>query len=123
MTGYLPAAWQALPAMDLFVLPSLSEGMGLVLLEAAQARIPIIASQVGGIPELFENNSEALLTNPADPLDLTLACSRILEDQNLAKNLVVNAHEKAIMYTVEKMTADTTEFYDFFIADTSSKAP
>lgn len=112
MTGYLPNAWQALPAMDLFVLPSLSEGMGLVLLEAAQAEIPIVASRVGGIPELLTEHSEALLVSPADPLDLTLSCSRILKDKNLAKNLVVNAREKASMYTVEKMVLATAEFYE-----------
>lgn len=122
ITGYLPAAWQALPAMDLFVLPSLSEGMGLVLLEAAQARIPIVASKVGGIPELFADNSEALLTNPADPLDLTLACSKILEDKDLSKSLAENAFQKVLMYTVEKMSRDTIEFYNLIIADTSSKA-
>lgn len=116
MTGYLSSAWQALPAMDLFVLPSLSEGMGLVLLEAAQAQIPIVASRIGGIPEFLADNSDALLVSPADPLELTLACSRILKDSNLAKNLVENARKRAGMYTVEKMAAETTEFYEQVLA-------
>lgn len=115
MTGFLPSAWRNLPAMDLFVLPSLSEGMGLVLLEAAQAGVPIIASRVGGIPELFTDNYEALLVDPADPLELALACSRILRDKNLSKNLVENASEKARNFTIEKMVAETTSFYQDII--------
>lgn len=112
MAGYLPSAWQALPAMDIFVLPSLDEGMGLVLLEAAQAEIPVVASRVGGIPELMADNSEALLVSPADPLALSQACSRILKDSTLAKNLVANARKKVGRYTIEKMAAETTEFYE-----------
>lgn len=112
MTGYLPSAWQALPAMDLFVLPSLNEGMGLVLLEAAQAEVPIVASRVGGIPELLTDESEALLTEPAVPLDITLACSRLLNDEALVNKLISNAASKASMFTLEKMAEATTIFYE-----------
>ncbi|MGI6451505.1 MAG: glycosyltransferase [Desulfitobacteriia bacterium] len=112
LTGHLPQAWQALPAMDLFVLPSLSEGMGLVLLEAAQAEIPIVASRVGGIPELLTDRKEALLVNPGDPLALTLACSELLQDTGLAQNLAAKAKMKAGLYTVAQMVEATTAFYE-----------
>lgn len=111
LTGYLPSAWQALPAMDLFVLPSLNEGMGLVLLEAAQAGVPIVASHVGGIPELLRNNIDALLTRPADPVDLTLAISKILGDRNFAGKLIANAQNRASAFSLDKMTTETSNFY------------
>jgi len=111
LTGYLPDAWKALPAMDIFVLPSLSEGMGLVLLEAAQAGIPIVASAVGGIPELLKDNTEALLIQPGNPVDLTLACSRLLRDQALVQRLTLNARRRAEMFTIDQMLKDTASFY------------
>jgi len=111
LTGYLPSAWQAIPAMDLFVLPSLSEGMGLVLLEAAQAGVPIVASHVGGIPELLRDNIDALLTRPGDPVDLTLAIRKILGDRYLAEKLIANARERASAFSLDKMTTETSNFY------------
>jgi len=111
LTGYMPEAWRVLPAMDIFVLPSQHEGMGLVLLEAAQAGVPIVATNVGGISEILVDQSEALLVNPASPLDLTLACSRLLRDQALVQKLVTKAAEKARMFTPEKMAAETAALY------------
>lgn len=111
LTGYLPSAWQALPAMDLFVLPSLNEGMGIVLLEAAQAEIPIVASEVGGIPELLTNGEDSLLVRPAQPIEITLSCSRILKDKNLAAHLVNNAYKKVKLFSLDKMAFNTTDFY------------
>ncbi|RNC28867.1 MAG: putative teichuronic acid biosynthesis glycosyltransferase TuaC [Candidatus Dichloromethanomonas elyunquensis] len=111
LTGYLPDAWKTLPSMDLFVLPSLSEGMGLVLMEAAQAEVPIVASCVGGVPELFQDNSEALLACPGDPIDLARCCDRLLSDPDLVNRLTAKARERARGFTVEKMAKDTAAFY------------
>jgi len=111
LTGYLSSAWKALPAMDIFVLPSLNEGMGIVLLEAAQARIPVVASKVGGIPELFPDDNEALLIRPADTLDLTQAISKILKNEEYAKVLLENAAKRAGLFSVKQMVEETTDFY------------
>lgn len=112
MTGYVSSAWECLPAMDVFVLPSLSEGMGLVLLEAAQAGVPLIASQVGGIPEIWENQSSALLISPAKPDEIAEACNRILHDHNLRDHLIANALQRASFLDDKNMTLETTSFYD-----------
>lgn len=116
LTGYMPMAWQALPAMDIFVLPSLSEGMGIVLLEAAQAGIPIVASHTGGIPELIDDKTEGLLVKPGDILGLTIALSDILQNPALAAKLTANAAHKAGQYTLQKMAQETTSFYEQFLA-------
>lgn len=121
LAGYLPEAWQALPAMDIFVLPSLSEGMGLVLLEAAQAGIPIVASNIGGIPELFRNNTEALLTGPGDAKALAQACRRILTEPVSAQELAYNAREKALTFSIDKMVSETTAFYEMILAEAEQK--
>lgn len=111
LPGYLPDAHKALPAANLFVLPSISEGMGLVLLEAMQARIPIVASAVGGIPEVARNNKEALLVPAADSLALAAACQRLLEDKALTRSLIDSASHRWPLFSVETMVSETEEFY------------
>ena len=112
MTGYISSAWRCLPAMDIFVLPSLSEGMGLVLLEAAQAEVPMVASRVGGIPEVWENQTNALLINPADPEEIARACKRIIRDDKLREYLIANALQRARSLDTEIMAEETSYFYD-----------
>lgn len=111
MTGYLPSAWTALPAMDLFVLPSLSEGMGLVLLEAVQAGIPIVASETGGIPELLRNKTDALLVPPGNSEELAAACRQVLASPDLASKLTTSAARRVSLFGIKKMVEDTVSFY------------
>lgn len=117
MTGFLPDAWQSLPAMDIFVLPSLSEGMGMVLLEAAQAGVPIVASRVGGIPDIVENESSGLLVTPADPVELALACSQLLQNSNLVKKLTANAKKRVQVFSIDNMVKETIIFYNTVLSD------
>ncbi len=116
MTGYLTSAWQSLPAIDIFVLPSLSEGMGLVLLEAAQAEVPMVASRVGGIPEIWENETNALLINPAEPVEIARACHRILHDGDLREHLIANAFKRVNSLDEKTMVAETLYFYEQILA-------
>jgi glycosyltransferase involved in cell wall biosynthesis len=119
MPGYLSDAWQALPAMDLFVLPSVHEGMGLVLLEAIQAGIPIVATYTGGIPELLSNETDALLVPPSSPHELAAACRKILNNPQFAKDLVNKAYEKLSSYTINQMVEKTLIFYQTVIEKNS----
>ena len=67
-------------AMDLFVLPSLNEGMGRVLLEAAAAGVPVVATAVGGVPEIVKDGVTGLLVPPEDATALAGAMQRLLAD-------------------------------------------
>lgn len=111
MTGYLPLAHQALPAMDLFVLPSISEGMGLVLLEAMQAGVPIVASAVGGIPEVIRSGKDGLLFPPGDVSEFTKACTTILENPTLAKSLAHSGQKRWPMFSIDSMVRETEQVY------------
>ena len=73
---------------DVFVLPSHSEGSPNVLLEAMAARVPVVATSVGGIPEIVENEKSALLVPPKDPEALAAAIARVLRESNLRVRLV-----------------------------------
>ena len=62
--GFLENAANYLKAFDIFLLPSIKEGLPYVLLEAAQADIAVVASNVGGIPDIVEDNKSGLLFVP-----------------------------------------------------------
>jgi glycosyltransferase involved in cell wall biosynthesis len=66
--------------MDLFVLPSLSEGLSLALLEAMAAGKPVVATRVGGNPELVKSGRTGLLVQPNDPVALATNISTLLSD-------------------------------------------
>ena len=72
---------------DVFVLPSHSEGSPNVLLEAMAANVPVVATAVGGVPEIVENEASALLVPANDPTAMALAISRLLNDRSLANRL------------------------------------
>jgi glycosyltransferase involved in cell wall biosynthesis len=111
LVGFLPDAFQVLPAMDLFVLPSVSEGMGLVLLEAMQARIPIVASHVGGIPEVIRDEEDGLLIPPMNPEALAESCTRILRNPELSKRISESGAKRWQEFSVKEMIRQTQAFY------------
>jgi glycosyltransferase involved in cell wall biosynthesis len=76
---------------DLFVLPSHSEGSPNVLLEAMASNVPVVATSVGGVPEMAQAGVEALLVPKADPSALAREILRALKDPALAAGLVRSA--------------------------------
>jgi glycosyltransferase involved in cell wall biosynthesis len=87
---------------DLFVLPSDSEGSPNVLLEAIDADVPIVATAVGGIPEIVENEVSALLVNRQDEAALAKAIGRMLEDPELRNRLRSGARPVLAKHTPEQ---------------------
>lgn len=101
-----------LAAMDIFLLPSLTEGLPLSLLEAMAAEKPIIASQVGGIPTVIEDRKTGLLVKPRDPVALKKAISTFIEDKDLAVRLALNARNLAVeRFSLEKMAKTYESLY------------
>jgi glycosyltransferase involved in cell wall biosynthesis len=93
MPGYLPEARRYLPLFDLLVLPSFTEGMPIVLLEAMAAGIPIVATAVGGVPELLQDGAGGLLVQPRRPPALAAAISQVLTDPQLVQRTTLRARE------------------------------
>jgi len=73
--------------LDVAVLPSLREAQGISLLEAMARRVPVVASAVGGIPEVVTDGVDGLLVPPADPAALARALGRLLTDDGLGRRL------------------------------------
>jgi glycosyltransferase involved in cell wall biosynthesis len=111
-TGTIENAARLLPAFDAFVLPSKSEAFAYVLLEAGQAKLPVVATRVGGVPDIIEDGANGLLVAPDDILALTKALRTIITDTALRDKLA-NAHfEKSKLFTLKKMIKETENIYN-----------
>jgi glycosyltransferase involved in cell wall biosynthesis len=84
---------------NVLVLPSHTEGSPNVLLEAMAAGLPIIATAVGGIPEIATNENEALLVEKQSPVALARAIERLLSDTNLRRSLAKAAQLRVSAYS------------------------
>jgi glycosyltransferase involved in cell wall biosynthesis len=83
-----------LQAIDVFVLPSLSEGLPLSVLEAMASKKPIIATKVGGLPEVVIDGQSGLLVLPKDPVELAEKILLLCRNMNTAKNLAKAAYKR-----------------------------
>ena len=97
---------------DVLVLPSREEGFGLVLLEAMAAGTPVVAANVGGIPEIVEDGLSGILVEKDNPEKLAIAIDRVLQDEELRNTLIENGREKAKGFTWEKMAHEIDRLYD-----------
>lgn len=91
-----------LPKGDLFVLPSIFEGMGIALIEALACGLPVIGSDIGGTNELITPDV-GLLIDPYDTSSLSRAIDKILKDKKLYNKLKSNARKKAMKFSKMKI--------------------
>lgn len=85
--GYRKDVAEIMALMDVFVLPSLNEGMGKVLVEAMAEGKPVVATKVGGIPELVSDNLTGILCPPKDSHALAEAILKLLRNKELARRM------------------------------------
>ena len=95
-----PEVSAALDESTCLVLPSRSEGMGRVLVEAFCRGRAVVASRVGGIPDLVDDGANGLLVDPGATDDLADALRRVLSDRELAERLGRGAHASAGLWTM-----------------------
>lgn len=101
-----------LQALDVLVVPSIEEPLGLVAVEAQAAGIPVIAADVGGLPEIVKHNETGLLVPPRDPAGIAEAVLRMHGDGALRKRLASAARESAIsMFDPGRLTTAVETCY------------
>lgn len=88
MAGHRTDIPDLLAMSDLFVLPSLGDALPTVLIEALAAGTPIIATDVGGIPEIIEHGKNGILVPPANTQALANSCMQLLKDKEKSKQLL-----------------------------------
>lgn len=106
---------QLLAAFDLFVHPSVEEGLGQAVIEAMLAGVPVVASQAGGIPELIDDLHTGLLVRAGDGEALARAIIAALRGRDRAAARAEAARERARMFSVAAMVAGTRAAYDQFV--------
>ncbi len=110
-----------LHAMDLFVLPSRTEGLPITILEAMAAGRPVVAAAVGGIPEVVRDGETGLLVPERDPRRLADAVLRLLETPGFARAMG-EAGRKRIeeAFTLEREARQTSQVYRHLLAERSA---
>jgi len=101
-----------LRACDLFVLNSRYEGLPHVVLEAFAAGLPVVATAVGGTPEVVENEVSGLLLSPGDTHALRDVIVRLLSDQLLRRRLVENARAQLANFSLTQMIEKTASLLE-----------
>jgi len=86
-------------ASDIFVLPSLSESFGIVNIEAMASGLPIIATKVGGIPEIIKDGENGFLVEPKNPEQIAERILYLLSNNNIRRSISFNNKEKAKNYS------------------------
>lgn len=92
--GFKTNIKEYLQAADLLVMPSRTEGLPMALIEAAVAGLPVVASKVGGIPEIIQNGHNGILVSPDDPQALATAISEIIEDYARYSSAVAGSRDE-----------------------------
>lgn len=112
MPGYIPHGKHLIPLFDLYAITSLTEGLPITLLEAMQARVPIVATSVGGIPDVINHEKEGVLVPPQQPGKLAEAVMWLIENPLRRKEMTWRAFTKvASEYSAEKMVQQYLKLY------------
>jgi glycosyltransferase involved in cell wall biosynthesis len=88
---------------DVFVLPSRREALGVAVLEAMAAGVPVVATSVGGIPEILRPGKDGILVEPDDPKALAAELRRVLQDSDLRSRLALSGPARATEFSVQAM--------------------
>lgn len=113
LTGFIKDAWKYLKCFDVFVLPSLKEGLPYTIMEAMAAGVPVAASSVGGVPDLIINDQSGKLVPAKNSDRLSEAIKELLSDKNKSKSIVRNAKTAFNrQFLLENMLLNTAKIYD-----------
>ncbi|HLN42613.1 MAG TPA: glycosyltransferase family 4 protein [Acidimicrobiales bacterium] len=110
--GWVEPPWTARWAVDVLAVPSFTEGFPLVIVEAMLAGIPVVASNVGGIPEMVVDGETGLLVPPGDAPALAAALERLLGDPELRAAVAARSRSVAEQsYTASAMAKNFEALY------------
>jgi len=113
-TGTSQNVPRLLSEMDLVVMASnIQEAFGRVIIEAGACGVPVVATRVGGVVDILEDGKDGLLIPPEDPLALSEAILRLLQDRQLATSFSKRLREKVVeKYSLEQMVNKTIKVYE-----------
>jgi len=107
-----------LSSIDVFVLPSLYEGLGVSVLEAMAAGLPVVASRAGGLPEIVDDGVTGLLVPPGDAQALAGAIAALISRPALAREMGARGRERVLRHFTIEQTARRNEDYYYDLLET-----
>ncbi|MDP8237000.1 MAG: glycosyltransferase [Candidatus Erginobacter occultus] len=116
-TGGRKDPGEILAALDIFVLPSRSEGFGRANLEAMAAGLPVVSTDVGGIPEVVIDGETGILVPPNRPAALAEAISALARDRDRRKKMGAAGQKRAGNFSIRKMTDGVVAVYDEILSN------
>ena len=112
LLGHVENASHYLKAFDIFLLASLSEGLAYVLLEAGLASLPVLATAVGGIPEVIDDMKSGILIQSRKPKEIQHALEFYMTHKKTQKEYSTMLHKKILDdFSIEKMIRETIKIY------------
>ena len=113
LPGFRTDVLGCIKGFDLFVMSSVTEGLGTSLLDAMACARPIVATRAGGIPEIVEEGVNGLLVQPRDHAAMAAAIVRMLKDADLRRHMGEAGFSRVrAQFTVERMVAATAAVYE-----------
>jgi glycosyltransferase involved in cell wall biosynthesis len=113
LTGFRPDALSLLKAFDVFVMSSVQEGLGTSLLDAMACSKPVVATSVGGIPEVVVDGETGMLVEPKQPRQMASAIVRLLKSGAARREMGEAGRARVLArFTVERMVAQTMDVYE-----------
>ncbi|GAI95781.1 unnamed protein product, partial [marine sediment metagenome] len=111
-TGFRHDALHVMAGFDIFVLPSLWEGFGIVLLEAMALGKPVIGTSVGGIPEVVDDKVDGFLVEPYNPAQLAARIVELLRDEALRNSMGQKGmHKVRGKFSIQEMVKRVEQVY------------
>ena len=114
MLGFREDIVEVMQSLDIFLITSVTEGLGTIVLEAFAAGVPVVATRAGGIPEMVEDGVTGLLAPIGDADALAAATMRILNDPELGKQLANNASQRVQEFSYQATAEKTLMIYRTF---------
>ena len=112
LLGYRRDVVRIMNGIDVFVLTSHNEGLGLVVVEAMAAGKPVVATDVGGVSEVVVDGQTGILLPAGEPLRMAEAILRLISDPALASRLGGAGRERASLFSIDTMIDRTIELYN-----------
>lgn len=116
--GFVRDMPDVLACLDIFVIPSIAEGLSITTIEAMAAGLPVIASRVGGLPELVDEGVTGYLVEPRNPSALAQAILKMMNEPEKARTMGENGRALACRnFSTETMISNTCKVYEQVLAE------
>ncbi|MBT30129.1 MAG: hypothetical protein CMO01_10760 [Thalassobius sp.] len=117
LTGFINNIPEVLPALDMFLMTSETEGLGTSILDAFAAKVPVVATAAGGIPEMIIHKKTGMLAPIKDAENLARNVNELLANANLRAELIAGAYQHLQSFSKEQTALKTLEIYKEILSE------